>query len=317
MDTNAEGFRLDNHTSSLTAAYIKGRRVVRSVVHGIPWLDHVLAKRLVRLDLFIRRRGVLDSALSEGMIRSHGLTIYFDPREPDEAAELLTNGTYEPDTLQTIQDMLPAGGTFVDLGAHVGFFSLIAARHVGSEGRVYSFEPTPDVYCRAERNFSANQLRDRITLEGLAVGGRVGEVQFVLVPGASQANSVEQPGDMGNRIVVPMTTLDEYFKLKGWPRVDLVKMDIEGQELAAIKGMRELVTRNPELSLIFEYHRAQLRRAGTDPAELFYTLQNLGFRTFSSLHRTGGRLDMPADLAQLDVLATRSNLNILCTQSVD
>lgn len=299
----------------MSQLYISARHVVRSLLLRFPGLDRRFGKALVQVDLNLRHRGALGSALDSGVIEYDGLILHFDPRQPDEAAAILTNGTYEPDTIDVIRETLTPGSTFVDLGCHIGLMSLVAARCVGPTGAVHAFEPTPDVGDMAVRNFKANGLADRIRLEPAAVGAFDGDVRLHIEDGASQANSVIQGEDNSSSVVVRMTTLDSYFGHLGWPPVDLVKMDIEGQELAAIGAMRGLVERNPRVALIFEYHRAQMRRSGTTADDLFGALNGLGFDTFTALFRGRVALDVPTDLDRLEQLASRSNLNILAQRS--
>jgi hypothetical protein len=107
---------------------------------------------------------------------------------------------------------------------------------------------------------------------------------------------------------VQATSLDAFFEAKGWPRVDLVKMDVEGQELKTLRGMRALVARNPHMGIVFEYNLGQIKRNRIDRHELFASLQSLGFRRFSVLFRGQTKLDLPAELERLDRLARRANV---------
>jgi hypothetical protein len=76
---------------------------------------------------------------------------------------------------------------------------------------------------------------------------------------------------------VETTTLDAFFAREGWPPLQLIKMDIEGSEGAALRGMKQLLTRNPHIDLVIECNAAALRRAGGTPASLTADLLELGF----------------------------------------
>ncbi|MFZ4720206.1 MAG: FkbM family methyltransferase [Ilumatobacteraceae bacterium] len=252
--------------------------------------------------------------LASGTIEYDGFVIHFDPTEPGEAESLLTNGSYESDTVGAIKAILRDGSTFVDGGAHIGLLTCIAARCVGRTGSVIAFEPAPRSRNLLEANVAANSFEARVTVVDAAISDHVGSGELMLVEGASQANSLRQPGDDGAHRTVEIVSLDHYFESLGWPAVDLVKLDVEGQELRAILGMQELVRRNPQLQLIFEYHQAQLQRSRTDPAELFSALQQMGFDSFTSLFRQPKEFAVPADLAWLDQLASRANINVLAAR---
>lgn len=295
----------------VSAVYLKLRSVGRAAVLGVPWLDRHLGRALVTVDIAFRRTGILRDRLKSGTLIHDHHTIRFDPTQPDEVATLLTNGSYEPETLSAILAVLPPGGTFVDLGAHVGLFTLEAARKVGANGMVYAFEPTPHIRELLTENVRQNGYSERVAIEPLAISDQAGVVSFSVVPGASQANSITQPGDTVGTILVSTTTLDAYFESKGWPRVDVIKMDIEGQELSAMRTMRNLAARNPHLSLIFEYHKGQLRRSGTAPQKIFELLGEMGFNDFQALFRRPIPLDGELGLLELDRLADRANVNVL------
>ena len=293
--------------------YIGLRRRIRDVVVRRPWLDQRLGRAMVRVDLMLRKRTPLGRAIERDQVTWRGLTLYSDPPSRNVLASLVTNDDYEPETRAVIE-ALPSGATFIDLGAHIGLFTLLAARSVGEEGRVYAFEPTPTTRAVLERNISANGLEERITVAPLAVSREPGVATF-LVYDQSQGNSIALEGDApsnAQRLDVEVTSLDVYFAERGWPRVDLIKMDIEGQELNALEGMRELAKRNPGLRLIFEYHRAQIERSKTDARDLFLLLRALGFSRFKVLFREGTWLDLPEEMPRLQTLAARSYLNILC-----
>lgn len=291
--------------------YIPARRFGRSLLLRYPTLDQRIGRALVSVDLWLRSHGALGSELNSGVIQFEGLHVHFDPDEPDEAGAILTNGTYESETIDVIKQRLHSGSVYVDMGCHIGLLSMIAAQHVGSDGRVYAFEPTPSVRALAAQNFAANKLESRICLEPLAVGAVDGDVWLRIVEGASQANSVVEAGPTLDSILVPMTTMDTYFGRLNWPAVDLVKMDIEGQELAAIRGMASMVDHNPQMVLVFEYHRAQMTKAGTTPEALFKALKDVGFDCFTALYRGRVPLSIPSDLPRLEKMALRSNLNIV------
>ena len=88
-----------------------------------------------------------------------------------------------------------------------------------------------------------------------------------------------------------MATLDQFFRELGWPRIELVKLDIEGEEPRALLGMRELVHRNPRLSIILEVNASALARAGLGTRELGEMLKTLGFET-GSIVETGGSVSL-------------------------
>lgn len=296
--------------SRMRPLYLRARGLVRSVVVRYPVLDQTLGRRLVALDVLLRRAGlvsVVDRAARD--FTFEGLRFRFDADNRDLAETVLATGTYETETLDVIRELRP-GQVFVDLGANLGFFSVLAARAVGDGGRVHAFEPTPGTAALLRRNVDDNGLAARVAVVAQAVADRVGTVRFATFDGAAQGNQIAVD-DTGRSIEVPLTSLDAYFEPMGWPRVDLIKMDIEGAELPALRGMRGVIERSPGVRLIFEFHLEQLRRAGIAGAALIDGVRALGFDRFAVLFRERLPIELPAELERLERLAQRANVNVL------
>lgn len=287
--------------------YLRGRSAVRGFVKRHPTIDRVAGLSLVKIELLGRRLGVfsvMDDSRDEFSL--DGMRFRFDGDNRDVAETVIATGEYESTTLDVIRE-LPAGGGFVDLGANIGFFTVFAAAAVGPGGRVYAFEPTPATAALVRHNLALNGVGAQATVVEKAVSERPGTARFAVFRGAGQGNQLELSGDAPahDTIDVEVTSLDAHFAQLGWPRVDLIKMDIEGAELPALRGMRELVQRSRGVRLVFEYNLGQLRRAGIPGSTLVDAVRALGFDRFAVLFR--GR----EPIEQLDRLAERANVNVL------
>jgi|SRR5690554_91355 len=297
----------------IAQTYVGIRRKVRAIVTANSTLDRLVARRLVKIDVLLRRTGVLDPLLETGIYNFNGLKLHSNPNRNELIASLVTNGSYEPETLEAIISTLQPGSNFVDLGAHIGFFALHAAQIIGESGRVFAFEPTPETRKTLTRNVRENNFDSRVVIAPYAISDKRQTVFFELQK-QSQGNTVvadksELPD--GAVIEVEAISLDEYFAQQGWPDIDLIKMDIEGQELNAFKGMSELLKRNPNLKIIFEYQRTQMARADVSKEQLFEKLVEMGFNRFNVLFRQGETFQIPLDFARLNSLAARASFNIL------
>jgi len=244
---------------------------------------------------------------------AQGLTLYWHRQAAGGLPELAA-GVYESDTRALVERFLGAGMTMVDLGAHLGFFSLIAAQCVGLSARVYAFEPQPQVYALLLRNIEANGFQSIIRPVNKALSNAKSRVALFLGKRDSgEASLYHTPGaSSSHRVVVETTTLDDFFAAEGWPPVHLIKMDIEGAEKAALEGMRELSARNPELRLIMEFAPGVQAAAGVTPEELFEALLRLGFHKFSALYRGVQPLVIPQDIPRLLRMAGDVYVNLLC-----
>jgi FkbM family methyltransferase len=157
-----------------------------------------------------------------------------DVKYPIERAML--SGNYEPELLRLIQRLVPAGGYCLDVGANVGAVSLALADRVGSAGRVFAFEPGPFLYGRLTANVARNPgLQQILSLVNLGVSDKPATLFW-----KEDANN---PGNAGllesSGTSVEVTSLDSYFAKNPIPRLDFVKIDVEGMEYEVLRGGRE------------------------------------------------------------------------------
>ncbi len=225
----------------------------------------------------------------------------------------MASGLLEPETVLLFRRLLKPGMTFVDVGAHIGWYSLIAACAVGENGRVYAFEPDPSNFDLLKKNIVVNDYEGRAILVRKAVSETAGVVS--LFPGKDDSGGSSlyaTPGAGTRSVEVETITLDDFFAKQNWPKVDLMKMDIEGAESRALRGMAELSRRNPDLKLIIEYSLPNLQAAGIAPQQLFDVLKHVGFRRKSIISRQLIPVDTPADIPRYVPKVTTMYANLLC-----
>lgn len=153
-------------------------------------------------------------------------------------------GIHEHKVQKFLMEVVGTGSVFYDLGANIGFYSLMAARLIGSSGRCFAFEPVPGNVERLEHNIRLNEM-DQISVVPMAVSHAVGESLFKLGVNDSMGTLIySEYTEIGkNSISVPVTTIDHFVFSDGNPPPDVVKMDIEGGEGKAVAGMREVFQR--------------------------------------------------------------------------
>jgi FkbM family methyltransferase len=158
------------------------------------------------------------------------------------------------------------GMTVVDAGAYLGYFTLLAADRVGPKGRVYAFEPHPESVQALCENVRANGFEDRVTVVPMALddGRAIRRLRLEDNPAQSRLGRHET---WKRSATVRCTTLDLYLAAEAAP--DLVKVDVEGAEVAVLAGMASTLERVDEgFAMIMEFNPAALRTAGTGPEEL-------------------------------------------------
>ena len=138
-----------------------------------------------------------------------------------------------------------------DIGANVGFFSLIAARLVGQTGCVYSFEPVAENAASIRENVRLNDLRN-VTLFDVAVGRKCGNAEMLLTEwdgGSSLATSAVKPDEPISRRIVQVVALDELIDRKNLRPPSFVKIDVEGVELDVLAGMSKTIASSKPILL--------------------------------------------------------------------
>lgn len=190
-------------------------------------------------------------------------------------------GSYEPEVRAEIKRHLREGGVALDVGANVGWHTLLMAVTVGPSGRVYAFEPNESTRGRLLDAISANRF-GQVVVDPRAVADRSGPIGFQAPPaghfwdGTGRLVAKSAPGDRR----VDCVTLDEFVVQQEIDRVDLVKIDVEGWEFSVLRGAaRLLATRRP--AIIFEYDPAYVSRPGATAAELTEWLADAGYALFA------------------------------------
>lgn len=155
-------------------------------------------------------------------------------------------GTYEFHLQSAIRTWVKPGMVAYDVGANIGYITLLFARTVGDKGKVISFEALPQNIERLKANLVENNLEHRIRVESCAVVDRVGPVGFLVGPSSGTGKAA---GSMGrdnvaypHSITVPGISLDYFVYDQGNPIPDVIKMDIEGGEVLALPGMARLIS---------------------------------------------------------------------------
>jgi FkbM family methyltransferase len=245
-------------------------------------------------------------------IEIEGLTLWYDAGRPSNTIRALATGTYEQPIADLLASMLRPGMTVLDVGAHIGYFSLLAAKAVGPTGHVWSFEPDPGNRASFEQNIEANGMTDRISVVPLAVASAVGEGVLHRVAGDTGSSSLYHRNGAGSeQLAVGMTSLDAWTDSEGWPSISLVKVDAEGAEGAVLAGMAGLIERNPKIVVILEFQADTIEVAGDDPIEFLKRLKDMRWNRIELLDDGGRCIDDEYDtLAKLTRRSRWSPLNL-------
>jgi len=223
---------------------------------------------------------------------------------------LAQSGLYEPGTALALRQMLPQqGGCFIDIGANVGVFSVLASRWLGSSGRVIAIEPSPREMAYLRANIALNPGGAAVSLSDFAIADVEGQtilrVADDLNGGLNTLGSdFAYPGVPTNsEVAVSVTTLDALLTRLSVDRIDVVKIDVEGAEMRVLSGAEESLRRFGP-ALIVEVFDHALRGQGASAADLQAYLQHRGYSLFAID-------DGSTSLQSIDQLSANRPYNIL------
>lgn len=174
--------------------------------------------------------------LKSGMVFEYSPSIAGDVLVLD----LIRADCFEPDQTEIIRASLPQGGVFIDVGANIGYFSIVAAKCVGPTGLVYAFEPVEDIYRVLCRNVRLNELHN-VRPENLACFSSPGVMAMERTQDSGKSHLSD--ADSQNARPVRVTTVDEYIAHAGVGRIDFIKIDAEGSDFEVLQGARRTVER--------------------------------------------------------------------------
>jgi len=164
-------------------------------------------------------------------------------------------GMYEPELQRALRDWVKAGAVMFDVGANIGYVSLLLARAGGENGRVTAFEALPANVARTRRNLALNGMGERVSVVHAAVIDRAGTARFLVHPSNAMGKAVGSAGrDIADAYVqeieVPGVALDDFAYTAQGVVPQVIKMDIEGGEVLAIGGMERLLAEARPLLLV-------------------------------------------------------------------
>ena len=211
--------------------------------------------------------------------------MYVDTTDLLLAPWLLIHGEWEPEETELFKKIVKRGDVFVDAGANIGYYTLLAVRLGASQ--VYSFEPQASTYELLGKNVIINWMTSVVRCENLAVFSHTTDLDFFArnaYPGNSSIG-VSPPDqlakwfDIAEKVKVHAVSLDDYFSDKP-AKINVLKVDVEGAEPAAFAGARRILSQNRDIKVLCEWSPDQMATAKQNPEQLVDLWAELGFRAF-------------------------------------
>lgn len=183
---------------------------------------------------------------------------------------LVISGRWEPNVTEAFARALEPGDVCVDVGAHAGYYTLLASKLVGREGHVYAFEPSPANYGALQRNLAVNGA-ENVTAFAVAVGAAAGSAVLYEGPGTNTGRATisralaESMSTEERAVDVDVRTIAGTIPESEFPRVRVVKVDVEGSELDVLRSLEPLFAAGGPLAVFLEFNPKWI--ADPDPAD--------------------------------------------------
>jgi len=183
-------------------------------------------------------------------------------------------GRYERDVARIFTNIISSCMNVAVVGAGIGYHALLASPLVKPHGHVHTFEPDLRNYTYLQRNIQLNGCQN-ITAVHKAVSNYSGSGVFHQDKYGVEGHLIQEPSV--NSIPIQTVSLDDYFAELGWPKLDILMIDVEGAEEKVLIGMKKLSYKNPKLKLLLELHISFIKRDGGNVNTIPELLKELGF----------------------------------------
>ena len=230
--------------------------------------------------------------------------------DSNDSLNLSVYGIHEEFETELVKKEIKPGDVVLDIGANIGYYTLIFAKLVGENGRVFAFEPDPTNFALLKRNVEINGYKNVVLIQK-AVSNKSGKLRLYLSENNKGDHRIYNSHDGRKFIDIESVKLDDYFNHN--VKIDFIKMDIQGAEGGAIQGMSKLLEKNVSVKIISEFWPAGLKRFGIEPIAYLKLLLRHGFKLYE-LNEKKKKLDLVdiAKLLETYTIEKDNHTNLLC-----
>lgn len=251
-----------------------------------------------------------------------GSKMYLNPNDPGISTELFFKGAHEPMSTKIYQQELTKGMKIIDVGSNIGYYALQEAMIVGEEGQVYAIEPVIDNFKLLQKNIKLNKYKN-LKAYHTAISSKSGKTKMTLTDSSNlgcmldtsqgyvSSYMKENTNKIGRKSInVDTITIDEFVKREGIKQINFIRMDIEGYEIEAFKGMtKTLKNTTPPFKLFIELHTKFFDSPEITVVPLLKKLFSFGFKPKHLIIRN--------EKKTIDNLGEDAFINTVCSYKFD
>lgn len=222
------------------------------------------------------------------LITCQGFKIYVNTSDKGLAPDLLQKGYYDKEETELIRSIVSPGMIVLDVGANIGYFSLIAAKALNMSGYIYAFEPEPKTFELLTKNIETNGMQSLIQPVQKGLSARAGVLELFRDP-INMGNHSYDSKNINNEfesIKTLVVTLDDFLSetRRKDIKIDLMKIDVQGAEGLVFEGATNTLNFSNKIKIVMEFWPFGLRNFGTDPIKLLSDFKKMGFKIHMIRH---------------------------------
>jgi len=241
-----------------------------------------------------------------------GTKMYLNKNDRDHSRILGYLNYWELEESKFLKSFVKEGMQILDIGANIGYYTLLFSKWAGQNGKVFSFEPSPENFALLLTNLQANQCKNVFPYQNAVTNHTDSEYLYL-----SQTNPGDhricdfyayEHDDHRDKIKVETKSLDSFFNSD--QKIDLIKMDIEGAEGLALQGMTNLINKNKKLLLFTEFWPYAIEQSGFTPKEFIEQILQLGFKIF--ILSNGKKQQISSQFKLIEEYSISDQVNLFC-----
>ncbi len=253
---------------SILALYLK----MCGLFKGYGLGDFYLIRVINKIIIYFISPGIYSTVIN-------GQKMYIHSKDSIMTPRLLINGEHDPTETDLIMNEVNEGDIVLDIGANIGYFTLIFAKLVGEKGKVYAFEPDPENFSLLKKNVEENGHKNVVLLQK-AVSSENGTIKLYLSEENKGNHRIFDSQRGRKSIDVETVKLDDFFKNYSGD-INFVKIDVEGAEIGAIQGMSGLLQKYNNIKMITEFHPHGIEEYGHLPEDYLDLLRGYDFELYN------------------------------------
>ena len=234
--------------------------------------------------------------------------------DPGDSLDLSIRGVYGELDTQIVKNEIRPGDVVIDVGANIGYYTLIFAKLVGNMGKVIAFEPEPKNFEILKKNISINKLTN-VILEQKIVSNTNKKTKLFLANSGIVGHHTNPTKNSTNFIEVDSITLDDYLvKNNMSKKINFLKIDVEGAEIKVLEGAKTIL-RNDKIKIFTEFNRLAIEKLGMKPKTFLSLLTENNFKFFLPNYKINNISETNVNELLTSNETILENLNILCKKS--